>query len=106
MVWNKVVGNRKKRYIEKRIRKKVGVAINDYRMISQGDKILIAISGGKDSIVLLKILVDMKVFAPINFDIIPVHLKTGIIQGFEGIASWARDHLDIEIIQIDTNISR
>lgn len=106
MVWNKVVSNRKKRYIERRIRKKVGKAISDYTMISQGNKILVAISGGKDSIVLLKVLTDIKILAPIDFNLIPVHLETGFIKGFEKIVSWARDRLGIEIVQIDTNISK
>ena len=60
-----------KRFLERRLRKKVGQAIHDYRMIEPGDKVLVAISGGKDSIVMMKILVALKEAAPLEFELIP-----------------------------------
>lgn len=47
-------------------------AINDYKMIKTGDKIAVGISGGKDSLTLLKLLAEYKKFAPEKFDIIAI----------------------------------
>lgn len=94
-----------KRYFEKRIRKKTGRAIHDHRMIEQGDKVLVAVSGGKDSIVLLKVLSDLHRAAPVEFDIIPVHIATGFEKDFSRVARWAMDTLHLDIRVIDSRIS-
>jgi tRNA 2-thiocytidine biosynthesis protein TtcA len=60
--------------LEKRIRHLTGKAVADYNMIEEGDKILCAISGGKDSFVMLDILLHLKRVAPIKFDVIAVNL--------------------------------
>lgn len=59
------------------ISKKVGKAIADYQMIQDGDKILVAVSGGKDSLSLLKILSDRRSFVPIRYDLLAVHIDMG-----------------------------
>jgi len=59
------------------ISKRVGRAIMDYNMLSDGDKIAVAVSGGKDSLVLLKVLNDRKKFVPIKYDILAVHIDMG-----------------------------
>ncbi|MFH1563470.1 MAG: ATP-binding protein [Nitrospirota bacterium] len=56
--------------------KKAGKAIKDYDMIQDGDRIIVAVSGGKDSLTLLELLRDRQRYAPIKFEIIPVHIKT------------------------------
>ena len=61
----------------KRLRRKVGHAIGDYGMIEENDKILVCISGGKDSYVLLDMLLSLKRSASINFTLIPVHIDSG-----------------------------
>ncbi len=61
----------------KRLRRKVGHAIGDFGMIEEGDKILVCVSGGKDSYVLLDMLLSLKRSAPINFTLIPVHIESG-----------------------------
>jgi tRNA 2-thiocytidine biosynthesis protein TtcA len=58
----------------KRIRRNVGKAIADYQMIEDGDVVMAAISGGKDSFVMLDILLSLKQSAPISFDVIAVNL--------------------------------
>lgn len=60
----------------KRLRRKVGHAIGDYGMIEDNDRILVCMSGGKDSYVLLDMLLSLKRSAPINFELIPVHIDS------------------------------
>lgn len=60
--------------LEKKIRHLTGKAVSDYNMIEDGDKILCAISGGKDSFVMLETLLHLKRVAPIKFDVIAVNL--------------------------------
>jgi len=58
--------------------KKIGIAISDYDMLHDGDKVMVGISGGKDSLTLLKMLKYRQTFAPITFDILAVHVDMGM----------------------------
>jgi len=59
------------------ISKKCGRAIMDYRMLEDGDKVMVAVSGGKDSLTLLRILNDRRKFVPIKYSLIAVHIDMG-----------------------------
>jgi tRNA 2-thiocytidine biosynthesis protein TtcA len=60
--------------LNKSLRKATGKAIADYNMIEDGDKVMVCVSGGKDSYVMLDILLDLRAAAPIHFDIVAVSL--------------------------------
>jgi tRNA 2-thiocytidine biosynthesis protein TtcA len=63
--------------LESRVAKKVGSAISDFNMIEDGDRVMIGLSGGKDSWALIQILDMLRKRAPIKFSIVAVNVDSG-----------------------------
>jgi tRNA 2-thiocytidine biosynthesis protein TtcA len=68
-------------YWEKEIRSLVGKAIHRYGLIQNGDRILVGVSGGKDSLTLLHLLKERQKRVPIHYELVAVHIDLGFDSG-------------------------
>jgi len=78
--------------LRRQIARRVGQAIQDFRLIEEGDRILCAMSGGKDSYSMLQILDDLRCRAPVRFDLLAVTVDQGY-RGFktEVLEAWFKE---------------
>ncbi len=90
--------------LERLLLRDVGRAIHEFGLIEDGDRILVAVSGGKDSYTLLVLLRALQRRAPVRFDLLALHLDQGH-PGYDGkpLARWLADEgFDHKIIHEDT----
>jgi tRNA 2-thiocytidine biosynthesis protein TtcA len=90
--------------LERRLAHEMGRCIADFELIEPSDRIMVAISGGKDSYTLLHLLERARQRAPVKFDLVAVHLDQGQ-PGYDGTAlrAWLEEHgYDHHILREDT----
>lgn len=90
--------------LEKRLAHEMGRCIADYQLIESGDRVMVAISGGKDSYTLLHLLERARQRSPVRFEIVAVHLDQGQ-PGYDGAAleAWlAQQGYAHRIVRKDT----
>ncbi|HEY1088189.1 MAG TPA: tRNA 2-thiocytidine(32) synthetase TtcA [Archangium sp.] len=90
--------------LEKSLLQHVGKAVHDFSLIEPGDKIMVAISGGKDSYTMLHLLRQLQRRAPIKFDLVAVNLDQGH-PGFPGhlLEGWLKDNgYEYRLLKEDT----
>jgi len=90
--------------LQKRLRREVGQAIEAFNLIEQGDRVMVCLSGGKDSFTMLDILMSLQKSAPVQFDLVAVNMDQKQPGFPEHILPAYLDQLDIEyhIIEKDT----
>jgi tRNA 2-thiocytidine biosynthesis protein TtcA len=78
-------------HLERRLARDMGRALNDFHLLDDGDRLLVAMSGGKDSYAMCVLLRDLQRRAPIRFEIMAVHVDQGH-PGYDGapLEGWLR----------------
>jgi tRNA 2-thiocytidine biosynthesis protein TtcA len=90
--------------LRRKLGRKMGTTIRDYGLLNDGDKVMVCVSGGKDSYALLDLLWEHKQRAPVKYDLVAVHLDQGQ-PGYDGapLRTWLEAFpAPFEILHKDT----
>ena len=90
--------------LERDLSRDLGRAIADFDLVGEGDRVMVCVSGGKDSYTLLHLLERARRRAPVRFELVAVHLDQGH-PGYDGapLEGWLRTHgYDYRILREDT----
>jgi tRNA 2-thiocytidine biosynthesis protein TtcA len=90
--------------LERELARDVGRCVQDFNLISEGDRVMVCLSGGKDSYTMITLLERLRRRAPVNFSILAVHLDQGH-PGYDGspLEGWLRDQgFEYRILREDT----
>lgn len=93
-----------KAHLERKLSRAMSRAIIDFKMIAEGDRILVAVSGGKDSYTLLHLLASLRQRSPVKFDLLAINIDQGQ-PGYEGerMEEWMVAHgHEFRIVNEDT----
>ncbi len=94
-MWNKEI---------QKILSKMRKAIEDYEMIEEGDKIAVALSGGKDSVTLLYGLKALQIFYPKHFEMIAITIDPGFENFNKSILQHICDEINVELVIVPSDI--
>ncbi len=97
---------KKDEYFLRKIAKRMGKAISDFDLIEDGDRIMVGVSGGKDSLALLELLALRRKFKKQNFDVVAVHINV-LELPYEVDREFLKtfcERLDVELIYRDINV--
>ncbi|MBN1685626.1 MAG: tRNA 2-thiocytidine biosynthesis protein TtcA [Spirochaetales bacterium] len=87
------------------VSRKIGRALGEYSMLADGDKVLVAVSGGKDSLVLLHYLVNKRKHLPVDYSLKALHLNTDVSpHGHWKEFTKAVAGLGVELDSIDVSV--
>lgn len=89
-----------------KILSKMRKAIEDYEMIQEGDKIAVALSGGKDSVSLLYALKNLQIFYPKKFELIAISINPGFDEFDESILKNIAKDVGVELVIVKSDIKK
>jgi len=95
---------KKRAKISKRLKRVVGKSNAEYRLIGEGDRVLVGLSGGKDSLSLVHLLKDMQINAPFDFEFVACTIRYGMDdENYDALHRHCEEY-EIPHIVYDTNI--
>ncbi len=89
--------------ISKKIMSKLGKTNAEFDLIEEGDKILVGLSGGKDSLTMIHAMKEQQRRAPFEFEFIAATISYGMGENYEDLANHCKEH-DIKHVIVDTSV--